>query len=291
MVDWPSARILMSPEEFRILRDLVQTHCGIYFQNDQQYLFTRRLDSRLKELGLQDYTEYHRHLRYAEDRRLEMERLVELLTTNETYFFREEYQLKAFSEEILPDLILRRASHRRLRIWSAGCSTGEEVYTLAMLLLENPQLEGWSLEVFGNDISRKVLQTARKGVYGKSAMRVIEPYFLRKYFRKEGDRYRVVDEVRDIVSFGQLNLLDTDMLELLGPVSVVFCRNVLIYFDRDARLRVLETFRKKMVEGGYLLLGHSESLVNLSTDFELVTLKNDMVYRKPRLRDFGETSQ
>ncbi|MBN2498381.1 MAG: protein-glutamate O-methyltransferase CheR [Deltaproteobacteria bacterium] len=270
----------MSKEDFRLLRDLIYTYCGIFFHDDVRYIFERRIGARMRELGLATHQDYYRHLRYHPKRRTELEEIVELLTTNETYFFREEYQLRAFSEEILPELIERNASRRRLRVWSAGCSTGEEVYTVGILLRENRKLDGWNLEVFGNDISRKVLQVARKGIYGKNAFRVMEPYYLKHYFHPVGNSYAVDESLRSLVSFGYLNLLDGEMLQLVGEVDVVFCRNVLIYFDASARIRVLATFHDKLRRGGYLLLGHSESLVNVSTDFELVHLVNDMVYRK-----------
>lgn len=274
-------KIPMSFEEFRLLRDLVYDYCGIYFQDDVVYLLERRLNARLRHLELGSFLEYYRFLRFNSKRRPELEEIVELLTTNETYFFREQYQLRAFSEEILPELIERNRKQQRIRIWSAGCSTGEEAYTIAMLIFEQPRLASWNIEVFGNDISRKVLQTARSGIYGKSSFRVIDPYFKNKYFKAHGDKYRIDERLRSIASFGQLNLLDDEMLQLVGRFDVVFCRNVLIYFDKSARKKTVSTFYNKLTELGYLLLGHSESLINISTDFELVYLKNDMVYRKP----------
>jgi chemotaxis protein methyltransferase CheR len=278
----------MTAEEFRLLRDLVYEYCGIFFQTESQYLMERRLGNRLREHDLQTFGDYYRYLRYSSERSKELEEIVELLTTNETYFFREDYQLKAFSEEILPELIRRRTKQRRLRFWSAGCSTGEEAYTIGMLIREDPKLTDWDVEIFANDISRKVIQTARRGVYGRSSFRVIDKYFMEKYFRPQGNNYAISDEVRSLVSFGQLNLLDDEMLELIGQVDAILCRNVLIYFDKQARLRVVKTFYNKLVEEGYLLLGHSESLMNVSTDFELVHLKNDMVYRKPAVPGAGK---
>lgn len=281
----------MTAEEFRLLRDLVYEYCGIFFKTDAQYLMERRLGNRLREHDLASFGDYYRHLRFSKDRSKELEEIVELLTTNETYFFREDYQLRAFADEILPDLAERRAKQRRLRFWSAGCSTGEEAYTIGMLIREQPKLRDWDIEIFANDISRKVIQSARRGVFGKSSFRVIEKYYLEKYFRPQENGYAIVDDVRELVSFGQLNLLDDEMLELIGQVDVIFCRNVLIYFDMQARLRVVKTFYNKLIEEGYLLLGHSESLLNVSTDFELVHLKNDMVYRKPAAPVTGERVQ
>ena len=278
----------MSSEEFRLLRDLVYDYCGIFFQDDVTYLLERRLNPRLRQLQLGSFGEYYRYLRFSSSRRQELEEIIELLTTNETYFFREEYQLKAFSEEILPELLERCRVEKRIRVWSAGCSSGEEAYTIAMLIRERQEFDNWNVEVFGNDISRKVLQAARNGIFGKSSFRAISPYFRDKYFAAHGDQLRVDDRLRQITSFGQLNLLDTEMLQLLGEVDVIFCRNVLIYFDKAARRKVVDVFYSKLKTLGYLLLGHSESLMNITTDFELVYLKNDMVYRKPDAGDVGE---
>lgn len=280
----------MNPEEFRLLRDLVYDYCGIFFHDDVKYLLERRLSGRLRERSLPSFAEYYRYLRYGADRKPELEQIVELLTTNETYFFREEYQLRAFSEEIVPELVRERSETKRLRVWSAGCSTGEEAYSIGILIRENPALADWNVEIFGNDISRKVLQVARKGVYGKSSFRSMPEFYLQKYFKPSGTFFQVDEAVRALASFGHLNLLDQEMLQLIGQVDVIFCRNVLIYFDKAARLKVLKTFYEKLRAGGYLLLGHSESLINISTDFELVYLKNDMVYRKPRNPPVGEVS-
>lgn len=275
------SRIEMSVEEYRLLRDLVYNYCGIFFKEDVQYLLERRLNSRLRELNIGSYSEYYRYLRYSPKRRQELEEIIELLTTNETYFFREEYQLRAFSDEILPELIRNNTAEKRLKMWSAGCSTGEEAYTVAMLLYENYKLRDWDIEIFANDISRKVVQKARKGQYGRSSFRSTKEEVIDKYFREQDSLFVIDERIRSMVSFGHLNLLDQEMLQLIGNVDLIFCRNVLIYFDKQARLRVLKMFYDKLKPHGYLLLGHSESLMNVSTDFELVHLKNDMVYRKP----------
>jgi chemotaxis protein methyltransferase CheR len=276
-------KIIMTKEEFRLIRDLVYNYCGIFFQDDVLYLLERRLNARLSEHSLSSFSEYYRFLRYNPKRGQELEKIVELLTTNETYFFREDYQLRAFSDELLPELVRQRERLKRLRIWSAGCSTGEEAYTIAMLILEFGKLRGWDVEVFANDISRKVIQVARKGIYGKSSFRSTDSYYLKKYFKEVDGGYQINEDVRSLVSFGQLNLLDDEMLQLISGVDVIFCRNVLIYFNKSARLRVIGTFFEKLNDRGFLLLGHSESLMNVSTDFELVHLRNDLVYRKPSI--------
>jgi chemotaxis protein methyltransferase CheR len=271
----------MTPAEFQLLRDLINEHCGLLFDDHNQYIVERRLGPRLEALSLSNFTDYYRHLRYSPDRRLELEEIVERLTTNETYFFRERYQLDAFQYEILPAIWRGEKRGRRLSVWSAGCATGEEAYTIAMLIVETGMFSNWEVRVFGNDISRKVLAGARRGVYGKASFRQTEERLLRRYFKPFEGKFQVVDEIKSMVSFGQLNLLEEHTLALLGEVDIIFCRNVLIYFDAESRKRVVATFHRKLTSGGYLLLGHTESLLNLSTAFQLVHLENDMVYRKP----------
>ena len=272
----------MSTEEFRLIRDLINEYCGIFFADDVKFVVHRRLAPRLHALGLRSFSEYYRHLRYDPGRRAEYEEIVERITTNETYFFREAYQLDAFRDEILPEVAARRrAGGKRLTVWSAGCASGEEAYTVAILVLESGLFEPHQVHIFGNDISRRVLQVARKGIYGRASFRQTDDRYLRRYFREVPGGYQVRDEVRALVAFGQINLIDLDGVALLPEVDVIFCRNVLIYFDTESRKRAVGTFHSKLGRGGYLLLGHSESLMNLSTAFELCHLKNDLVYRKP----------
>jgi chemotaxis protein methyltransferase CheR len=281
-VSWVSGRaVTMTDEEFVLIRDLIADYCGIFFTEAFKYLVERRLQSRLPVHGLTTFRDYYRLLKYGPDAAQEYDEVVERVTTNETYFFREPYQLKAFTDEVLPSILESRKGDSPLRIWSAGCSTGEEPYTIAMLIDEAPQFKSRMIEIFANDISRKVLLTARGGLYRDSSFRATEARYIARYFVREGPAYRLRDEIRHRVTFGHLNLMDEASLALLCNVDLIFCRNVTIYFNASSRARLLDAFHRKLRPGGYLLLGHSESLINSSTDFELVPLKNDMVYRKP----------
>ncbi len=280
--------IPLPDDVFRLLRDFVHAYCGIFFDDSSKFLLQRRLVRRLEQHRLKSFEEYYHFLRYDRKREEELSVLIDSLTTNETYFFRESAQLRAFSEEILPELRQTFADRKTLRIWSAGCSTGEEPYTIAILLLESGDWwRDWQVEILGSDINQRVLHAARRGVYKKSAHRVTSPEMLAKYFTEENGDYRIIDAVRDLVSFSSVNLLDPGKISLIGTMDVIFCRNVIIYFDKEAKKKVIETFSRKLREGGYLLLGHSESLINISNAFELRTLKHDMVYRKPLRAKMG----
>lgn len=283
-----SDRLIALPDDvFRLIRDFIHNYCGIYFDDGSKFLLERRLNRRLEQHQLKSFSEYYHYLRYDRRREDELTVLVDSLTTNETYFFRENAQLRAFSDEILPEVRERNGERRSLRIWSAGCSTGEEPYTIAMLLLESGEWwRNWQVEILGSDINQRVLHTARKGVYKKGSHRATPPEMLKKYFIEEGKGdYRISDTVREHVSFSYVNLLDPYKTSLIRDLDIIFCRNVIIYFDHNAKKKVVESFHGKLREGGFLLLGHSESLINLSAAFTLRTLKNDMVYQKPvRLR-------
>jgi chemotaxis protein methyltransferase CheR len=273
--------VQMGLEEFRLIRDLIHGYCGIYFQDDSKHIVQRRLAPRLEAIGVRSYIDYFRYLKYDPGRRAELEEIVERVTTNETYFFRELYQLETLQHEILPEIHMRKPRGRRMTIWSAGCATGEEAYTIAILVIESGLFADWDVRIFGNDISRRVLSAARKGAYGRSSFRATDDRYLRRYFREIDGKYHIRDEVKALTSFGHLNLLDEDMLSIVGDVDVILCRNVLIYFDLEAKKRAIASFHKKLLKGGYLLLGHAESLLNISTAFELVHFKRDMVYRRP----------
>jgi chemotaxis protein methyltransferase CheR len=278
-----TSAVRMGAEEFRLIQDLLRRHCGLHFDEHNRYLLESRLAPRLQQLGLRTFRDYYLYLRFHNGREAELEHSLNVLTTNETYFFRESQQLAAFSKEILPALREEKIGRgeRTLRIWSAGCSSGEEPYTLAMLILESGLFASWRVEVVGTDISQRVLQLARQGLYGPSSFRMTDQHYIDRYFEAMSGKWRIGEDVRRMVSFGHLNLLDSQRVGLLQPMDIIFCRNVIIYFDAASKRRVIDIFHERLVPGGYLLLGHAESLINLTTSFALAHLRNDMVYRKP----------
>jgi chemotaxis protein methyltransferase CheR len=273
--------IPLKPEEYRLLRDLFSSRIGVQLGPESRFAMERRLRERLAILKLTTFAEYYQYLRFNPAAGAEWEEATELLTTNETYFFREDYQLRSFKNEVLPILISQAKARRRLSIWSAGCSTGEEVYTIAILLSESLGLTGWELRVYGSDISKRCIAAARRGVYGQASFRAMPDDYKRRYFVEKSDGFYVTERIRAVCHFGQMNLLEEEKARLLGRADAVFCRNVMIYFDTYARKRVIDIFAERLYPGGVLLLGHSESLLNVSTAFELLHLKEDLVYKKP----------
>lgn len=269
-------------KEFRLLRDCVNRFCGIHFADDSAYIVERRLRERLRELGIEDFAEYYRYLRYHPNAEAELERAAEVLTTNETYFFREAYQLRAFTDEVLPVVRARALARgaKRVDVWSAGCSSGEEVYTIAMLIEASGLFESWDIRVFGNDISRRVLRKARNATYTSASFRAMIPDYER-FFISTDEGKQVHPRIRSMCHFGHLNLMNERRAAIVGRVDVTFCRNVLIYFDDTSRRKVLDSIYQRLHRGGYLLLGHSESLLQSGTAFEIAQLTTDIVYRRP----------
>ena len=273
--------IKISPEEFRLLRDLFNQHCGLQFGPEARLSMERRLRERVVVLNLHSFGDYYAYLRSNSRGRAELEEALDVITVNETYFFREDYQLRALRNEIVPMLVRGGAAKGRLSIWSAGCSTGEEVYSIAMVAREAGMTAAREVRIFGSDISRRCVVAARKGIYGASSFRVTPPEMRRRYFEERQGAWHVTDELRALCQFGHLNLLDASRAAVVGRVDIIFCRNVLIYLDEPSRRKVIETFYERLLPGGFLLLGHSESLLNVSTAFELVHLREDLIYRKP----------
>jgi chemotaxis protein methyltransferase CheR len=289
--------IILKPDEFRQLRDLFVARTGLQFGAEQRFALERRLRERLMVLKLATFADYHQYLRFGSQASAEWDEAIDLLTTNETYFFREDRQLRAFQNEVLPLIEEQTRPRRRLAVWSAGCSTGEEVYTIAMLISQSNlfprrgspgEPPPWDVRIYGSDISRRCIAAARRGVYGESSFRSTSLDARRTFFHQRPDGFHVAEPIRQLCHFGQMNLLDEDRPRILGRADAIFCRNVLIYFDARARKTAIEVLYDRLNPGGVLLLGHSESLLNVSTAFELLHLRDDLVYRKP-LSARGET--
>jgi chemotaxis protein methyltransferase CheR len=273
----------MTDGEYRMMSQLLRDHCGLHFGPDSRFVLERRLGRRLRELELTSYSAYHYMLRHASAGQAELALLIDELTTNETYFLRERGQLRALFTEIIPELQHCRSETGRapIAIWSAGCSSGEEPYSLAILAREAGLVPGVDVRVYASDISRRMLRKAREGRYRAASFRETERTLRDKYFTEKDGLWELADAIKQDVDFIHLNLMDRSKIALLGSMDVILCRNVIIYFDLERKREVIQTFFEKLRPGGHLLLGHSESLINLSSSFELRHLQNDLVYRRP----------
>jgi chemotaxis protein methyltransferase CheR len=274
----------LSEEEFRLLRDFVHERFGLYYDESQRQSLRARLAPRLDLLGLATFEDYHRHLRFAPDRLAEQQRMVSHLTNNETYFFREQPQLDVFAGHVLRALKERKtkSSEKRLNVLSAGCSTGEEPLTLGMILFDSGQFFwGWDVHVTGLDVDEAALDKARRAVYHQGSLRTVTPALFERHFVKDGSGVRVKESSRKMVGFRSGNLLDPASYEALKPLDVVFCRNVLIYFSDAAVQRAVSLFHQALAPGGYLFLGHAESLARVSTSFVPIRFQGAIVYQKP----------
>ncbi len=273
----------LSVETFRKLRDIVAERCGIYFADNKRYLLEKRLLRRLEQRNLKSFEDYLYFLTYDSARELEYKNLFNVVVTNETSFFRDPVQLDVFRKGVLPKVIEEksRMNDKTLRLWSAACSTGEEPLTLAMILLEEGLLnKGWTIDIIGSDISNTVLDAAMKGRYENYSVRNTPERILNKYFVKNGHSYIVKGTVNSLVKFKRINLIDSSETRMVRRRDIVFCRNVLIYFNDDTKKRVINHIYDSLVKGGYLFVGFSESLHNITRLFRPVSIKNSVVYQK-----------
>jgi chemotaxis protein methyltransferase CheR len=274
----------ISDGEFAQLRDFIYAQSGIFVADNRKYLVENRLAARLKELNLKSFAEYHAFLQYDASRRQELNRLFEVITTNETSFYRNPPQLKVFQDMVLRDVLERQkaAKQRRLRIWSAGCSTGEEPYTIAIILHEvlRTEIAAWDIRITANDLSEAVLAQAREAVYSEYSLRTTPKEIVPRYFNQDGTNFKLRPEVKRLVAFGQINLSDRMQLKRVERSHIVFCRNVIIYFDDEMKKNVINAFYDNLLPGGHLLIGHSESLHNISRAFRPKHYPGAIIYSK-----------
>ncbi|WP_234696732.1 CheR family methyltransferase [Candidatus Kryptobacter tengchongensis] len=277
--------LTLSDEEFFELRNFISQLTGIFFPDSKRYFVESRVRPRIEFLGLKSFTDYLMYLKFSPLRKEELEILFRLITINETYFFRDELQFKVIEEAILPEIIESkpRNGFRTLRIWSAGCSTGEEAYTIAMIFLEKikPRFPDLKVEIIGTDINTAVLEIAKRGIYKQYSMRYVPEDYIRKYFKiLNGEEFHLVEEVKKLVRFTQVNLMDKFQMVMMRNFDLVLLRNVLIYFDENARREVVSMVYDSMNRGGYLVVGYSETLRNLTKAFKVVYFDKTVAYKK-----------
>jgi len=280
----PLANLQMSLQDFLAIREFIYARTGIFFNESKQYFLENRLNRRLQELSLPTYRDYLGFLQGLQGKE-ELKQLFNEITTNETSFWRNPPQIEAFQKIVLPDAaaLVRARSANRLRIWSAACSSGEEPYTLAMICQEAKDglLRGLTVEIMATDISEKVLGLARDGVYGSYTLRNLTPVQVRQHFVPLGaDTFQVKPELKQMITFKNFNLVDYPAYRTLGTLDVIFCRNVLIYFDEAVKGRVIKGFHEVLHPKAFLLVGHSESIHSFNVGFELMHFGKAMGYRK-----------
>jgi len=272
----------LSKEDFRMIRDLIKERCGIWLSDAKTNFLSMRLTHRLKATNMDSVKDYFFYLKYDPNGGKELDDLVDAVTVNETYFFRENGQLEDFSNDLAPKILENKQRGAPLSIWSAGCSSGEEPYTIAMMLLEHRlKLETSMINVIGSDIKRSILGAARAGHYDDYSVRHVPPHYLLKYFDKATDgRHTVKERVKQLVTFVHINFMDPFSTGRMRDIDAIFCRNVMIYFDDKDKGRCMENLRRSLAKGGHLFLGHAEILSRTSLPFDVVRLKQSVAYRK-----------
>jgi len=279
-----SAGPKMSDEVFRETREYIYKLTGIYFQDSKKYLLEGRLAKRLQILGMTDFAQYLQLLRYGAARGEEIKSFYDAITINETFFFRSEPQCEAFEKSLVPDIVASRKTNGRtkVRVWSAASSSGEEAYTLSMIYMERlkPKFPALEFEVVGTDISPSVLDTARRGVYREYSVRNTPKLYLDRYFESADGRHAVREDVRRLARFEHLNLFDQRQMRQMAGFDIIFCCNVLIYFDLQSKIQVVSNLYDSLNKGGYLFIGYAESLHGISSAFKLINFPKTVAYKK-----------
>lgn len=273
----------LSNETFTLISGLIYSKCGIFFSHTKKYLLEARLQKRLEGLSLKTFEDYYYYLTYDAEREREMARLLNTIVTNETSFFRDIIQLNAFRKGVMPRLLSdkEKSGSRGVRIWSAACSTGEEPYTLAIILMEDGvPLKGFGMEILGSDLSDNVLKSAQAGVYERYSLRNTPDACITKYFQNSAETYAVIKKVQDLVKYRKINLYSAQETAMVKSVDVIFCRNVLIYFDDASKKKVLAHLYDSLNKGGYLFVGFAESLHDVTRLFKPLSMERTVVYQK-----------
>lgn len=270
----------ITDQEFDIFKRLIYQHTGIHLSQQKKSLLVARLSKRLKALNLKTFMAYYDYLLHHPDRVSEWVKMIDHITTSTTEFFRERQHFVFLQNEALP-YFQKKKSNKRLRIWSAGCSTGEEPYTIAIVLSEFfKDREGWDIKILATDVNSQALSSAKAGIYKATSVKPISSPFLKKYFEKEskGDSglFRVKDTLKQMITFKRLNLIG-DHFTLSSIWDIIFCRNVTIYFHPDIKVRVINRFYKLLQNDGFLFMGHAEPLFFVSREFHPV---DQSIYQK-----------
>lgn len=260
----------VNDSEFRLIKRLVYDSTGIFLKNHKKTMVANRLRKRLNELGFDNYKSYYDYITKEQAGHQELSECINCLTTNETFFFRHHEQIEYLIENILPEIRSQKKSNQKIRIWSAGCSSGEEPYTMMILMdkkLKQEELE--QIEVIASDINETMIDRARQGIYSNYALQQMPKYYKTKYFHKEpkNEQYNIIQKIKDQVQFHHHNILDTFHQ---GKFDVIICRNVFIYFDKESKEKALKNILFSLRHKGFLIIGFAESLINQKTHFTYI---------------------
>ena len=278
---FPPPAPVITDSDFVRFRDFFYRKTGIMFADNKRYFVDKRLHERMLAAGQPVFRDYFNTLRFQASGE-EFQALVNLMTVNETYFYREEYQFRCLVRSILPEIVRRKAPGAPVRIWSVPCSTGEEPYSIAFQLLDTwPEVAQYDIEIVASDIDTTVLDQAKRGLYGERAIQHVPKATLERYTRRVRGAYEVIPDIRDSIAFARVNLSDPLSTRQFRNFDVVFCRNLLIYFDDASRRDAAQTIYDALKPGGFVCLGHSESMSRISALFDLRKFAEAIVYQKP----------
>jgi chemotaxis protein methyltransferase CheR len=272
----------LTEEEFRRLCEYLYRRTGMVFTEAKRYYVERRVVERMVATRARSFEDYFARLRA--DLLGEIELFVNAFTVNETYFYREDHQLVCLTSNLLAERLKVKRPGEPIRIWSVPCSTGEEPYSIAIWLLENwPLVDQHDIEIVGSDIDTGAMTLARAGRYGRRALMRLPPPIVQKYFAADesGEAWQIIDDLRQSVHFTAANIVDRADCQLHGRFDVVFCRNVLIYFDDTSRRIAAENLYENVYPGGFICLGHTESMSRISPLFEVARFADAIVYQRP----------
>lgn len=280
----PIVGVKLSDSSFENIRKYIYDNSGIYFQDNKKYLLESRLQKRLTFLSIGSYDDYLVYLKSNNGSINEKKYLYEAITINETFFFRNQPQLDALVSSILPEIIAakRKFGKPKVRIWSAATSSGEEAYSIAMIITDliKPKYPDLDFEIIGTDINHAVLETAKEGKYREYSIRNSPIYYLKKYFIQSGNSFEVNPDIRKFVSFKLLNLFDDLSMKSMINFDIIFCANVLIYFDIKSKMKVVSSLYNSLNKGGYFFIGYAETLHMISKAFSVVSYPKTIGYKK-----------
>ncbi len=280
----PLNSLKMTDKAFQDWREFIYALCGIYFQDNKKYLLESRLQKRMSFLGIDSYEKYMDYVKHGHDRINEKKYLFEVITINETFFFRNQPQLDVLVSKVIPEILMSptRVNKNKIRIWSAASSSGEEAYSTAIVIKEliKPKFPKLEFEIVGTDINFAVVETAKKAVYRDYSVRNTPPFYLKKYFKQINGEYILDPEVTRNVTFKVMNLYDDPAMKAMTNFDIIFCANVLIYFDVKSKIKVVSHLYNSLNKGGYLFIGYSETLQSISKAFRLVSFPKTIGYKK-----------